>query len=62
MISPQGIKAFNIPSLTAEVVADALIELFSLVGIPDETVCDQGTNFMSSLITQLSETSGIHKI
>ena len=53
MISPQGI--------TAEVVTDALIELFSPVGIPDETVCDQGTNFMSSLIT-LSETLGIHKI
>ena len=55
-------EAFPIPSQTAEVVADALIELFSRVGIPDEIVSDQGTNFMSSLITQLCETLGILKI
>ena len=55
-------EAFPIPSQTAEVVADALIELFSRVGIPDEIVSDQGTNFMSSLITQLCETLGIRKI
>ena len=55
-------EAFPTPSQTAEVVADALIELFSRVGIPDEIVSDQGTNFMSSLITQLCETLGIRKI
>ena len=55
-------EASPIPSQTAEVVVDALNELFSRVGIPDEIVSDQGNNFMSSLITQLCETLGIRKI
>ena len=55
-------EAFAIPSQTAEVVADALMELFSRVGIPDEIISDQGTNFMSTLISQLCDTLGVRKI
>lgn len=55
-------EAFAIPSQTTEVVADCLIELFSRVGIPDELVSDQGTNFMSTLIKDLCSTLGIKKL
>ena len=55
-------EAFAIPSQTAEVVADALIELFSRVGIPDELVSDQGTCFMSELMKQLCRNLNINKL
>ena len=38
------------------------MELFSRVGIPDEIISDQGTNFMSTLISQLCDTLGVRKI
>ena len=53
---------FTLPSQTAEYVADALMELFSRVGIPDEIVSHQGTNFVSNLMSQLCATLGIRKI
>ena len=37
----------------AKTVAEALIQYFSRVGIPDEIVPDQGSNFMSKLVAQL---------
>ena len=55
-------EAFALPSQTAEVVADALMEFFSRVGIPDEIISDQRTNFMSALISQLCDTLGVKKI
>ena len=55
-------EAFAIPSQTSEIVADALIELFSRMGIPNEIVSDQGTSFMSQLIQQLCTSLGIKKI
>ena len=44
-----------IPSRTtnAKTVAEALIQYFSRVSIPDEIVSDQGSNFMSKLLAQL---------
>lgn len=44
-----------IPSRTtnAKAVAEALIQYFSRVSIPDEIVSDQGSNFMSKLLAQL---------
>ena len=55
-------EAFPLSSQTAENVADCLFSLFSRVGIPDEIVSDQGTNFMSELITQLCTTLSIKRI
>ena len=55
-------EAFAIPSQASEIVADALIELFSRMGIPNEIVSDQGTSFMSQLIQELCTSLGIKKI
>lgn len=37
----------------------ALTELFSRVGIPDEIITDQGTNFMSRVIKHFHQQLGI---
>ena len=55
-------EAFAIPSQTAELVADALVQLFARVGIPEEIVSDQGTNFMSQLVKELCGSLGISKL
>ena len=55
-------EAFALRSQTAEEVANALILMFSRVGIPDEIVSDQGTNFMSELMKQLCNCLNINKI
>ena len=46
-------EAIPIPSMDADIVADGLIDLFSRVGIPNEIMMDQGTNFQSKLVQQL---------
>ena len=55
-------EAFPIPSQTAEVVADSLLQFFSRMGVPEEIVSDQGTNFLSELVTQLCSNLGISKL
>ena len=40
-------------SQDAESVANALIEMFSRVGVRTEIISDQGRNFMSVLISEL---------
>jgi len=55
-------EAIPLPSIETERVCDALIELFARVGIPDEIVTDQGSNFMSELMKQFCEKLGINKI
>lgn len=47
---PEG---FPLKNQEAETVANTLIELFSRVGVPNEILSDQGTNFMSVLVTEL---------
>ena len=55
-------EAIPLRTTNSRVVADALIVFFSKVGIPEELVSDQGSNFISSLMTQLYENLGINKI
>ncbi|XP_035664608.1 uncharacterized protein LOC118408091, partial [Branchiostoma floridae] len=55
-------EAIPLPSTEAERVANALVAFFSRVGIPEELLTDQGANFMSTVITQLCEQLGIHKL
>jgi len=43
-------EAIALSSTEAEKVAKELVTLFSRVGIPDEILSDQGTNFMSALL------------
>ena len=46
----------------ATTVADALMEIFSRVGVPRELLSDQGTNFMSALITELCRLLQVRKL
>jgi hypothetical protein len=55
-------EAIPLKSTNSRVVADALLEFFARVGIPEELVSDQGSNFIGNVMTQLYENLGIHKI
>ena len=55
-------EAVPLKNASAKEVANALISIFSRVGIPEELVSDQGANLIGKLMTQLYETLGIHKI
>ena len=46
-------EAIPLRTRNAKTVAEALIHYFSGLGIPDEIVSDQGSNFMSKLLAQL---------
>ena len=46
----------------AESVANALIKVFSRVGVPKEIISDQGSNFVSALISELCKMLKVQKI
>lgn len=46
--------AVALPSIETERVAEALLEMFSRVGIPREIISDRGTSFMSRVMKELS--------
>ncbi|PIK36770.1 hypothetical protein BSL78_26396 [Apostichopus japonicus] len=46
-------EAIPIPNQEAETIAEELVKLFSRVGIPEEIVSDQGTNFTSKLMKEV---------
>ncbi|KAK7922269.1 hypothetical protein WMY93_009171 [Mugilogobius chulae] len=52
-------EAFPLRTITAHAVLRVLIQLFSRVGIPDETLTDQGTNFTSRLLQLFHKQLGI---
>ena len=51
-------------STDAETVAQELVKIFARSGIPDELLADQGSNFVSELLNQLSSLlrTGIRRI
>lgn len=55
-------EAIPLRSQEAEVVAEAMVEVFSRVGVPKEILSDQGTNFMSSLMSELCRLLSIRKL
>ena len=55
-------EAFPLRSISAETVAEHLMQLFSRVGIPKEILSDQGTNFMSQLLRELYNLLNINQI
>lgn len=55
-------EAIALPSVEAPRVAKELVNLFSHVGIPDEILTDQGTNFMSSLLEEIYQLLHIKRI
>lgn len=55
-------EAFPLHSITTPKIINTLIQLFSRVGIPDEILTDQGTNFTSQLMKMLHKQLGIKAI
>ncbi|KAK3729695.1 hypothetical protein QZH41_004571 [Actinostola sp. cb2023] len=55
-------EAIPLRTTSSKVIADALIQFFSRVGIPEELVSDQRSNFIGKLMTELYENLGITKI
>ncbi len=55
-------KQYRFCTISAKSVADALFRIISRVGIPKETLTDQGTAFMSCTISELYELLGIKSI
>ncbi|XP_024136818.1 uncharacterized protein LOC112151925 [Oryzias melastigma] len=55
-------EAFPLRTITTPAVMRALIQLFSRVGIPDEILTDQGTNFTSRLMKLFQKQLGITAI
>ena len=46
-------EAIPLRSIDAEHVAEELVKLFARVGVPGEILTDQGSNFMSQLLTEI---------
>ena len=55
-------EAIALPSVEAPRVAKELVNLFSHVGIPDEILTDQGTNFMSTMMEEIYRMLHIKRI
>ncbi|KAK7939317.1 hypothetical protein WMY93_002643 [Mugilogobius chulae] len=55
-------EAFPLRTITAPAVVRALIQFFARVGIPDEIITDQGTNFTSRLMQLFNQQLGITAI
>lgn len=47
-------EAIALKSIEAESIAEELIKLFARVGVPQEILTDQGSNFTSKLLAELS--------
>ncbi|XP_064389549.1 uncharacterized protein LOC135337548 [Halichondria panicea] len=55
-------EAIPLPSVEATRVARELLLLFTRVGVPEEVLSDQGTNFMSSLLDEMYQALQITRI
>ena len=47
-------EAVTLKKITTEVVAEAVLDTYSRVGIPEEVLTDQGTQFMSECMQEVS--------
>ena len=47
-------EAGLLKKITTEPVAEALLDIYSTVGIPEEVLTDQGTRFMSECMQEVS--------
>ena len=55
-------ETIALPSTEASRIAKELVSLFSRVGIPEEILTDQGSNFMSVLLQEIYQLLGISRI
>ena len=47
-------EAVPLKKITTEAIAEALLDIYSRVGIPEEVLADQGTQFMSECVQEVS--------
>ena len=50
-------EAVPLKKIATEAVAEALLDIYSEVGIPEEVLTDQGTHFMSECMQEVSRLS-----
>ena len=55
-------KAFPLRNITSETIIECLIEVTSRLGVPKEVLSDNGTNFVSTMMRQFCDRTGIHQI
>ena len=55
-------EAFSLKNMTSETVADCLVEVTARLGVPNEVLSDNGTNFTSKVMAQFCMTVGIKQI
>ena len=55
-------EAIPLPNIRADTVSNALIQVFTRVGLPKEIVHDQGTNVMSNIMKNMCKNLGIQQI
>ena len=55
-------EAIPLKRVTAEVVAEAMLEVFSRTGLPEHILTDQGSVFVGRIINHLCHLLGIHHI
>ena len=55
-------EAVAIKSIEAERIAEELIKIFARVGVSEEILTDQGSNFTSSLLAELYRMLRVHPI
>ena len=54
-------EAFALRNSTAETVVNCLIDLTSRVGVPQEILTDNGRNFVSKVVEQFWQITGVHQ-
>ncbi|XP_040070994.1 uncharacterized protein LOC120843638 [Ixodes scapularis] len=55
-------EAVALPSIETERVAEALVEIFSRFGVPNEVLSDRGTNFTSDLMKEVARLLSIRQL
>ena len=55
-------EAVVLKNITTETVAEALVEIYSRVGIPKEVLSDQGSQFVSSMMKEVSRILSVKQL
>ena len=55
-------EAVALKTITTETVAEALVEIYSRVGIPREVLSDQGTQFVSGIMKEVSRILSVKQL
>ena len=55
-------EAVPVKAIDAEHIAEELVKIFARVGIPEEILTDQGSNFTSQLLAEIYQLLHVHPI